>query len=299
MELARITVAGWAVATTVVGAASTGCGAGNKASSPSSSATPRVRRGFGRIRFRHTGPTNWITARLLIKASDISGDFTAPATARARIPMVRPVCQQLFANSDNSRRIGDTILIVADPATAAARTRQHQNQLRGQGQRRLAAGRRWLQWSNDFRHSPDNSKAVTVLLFTEGKALVNLEFDGAPNDPIDPDVATGYRPQAGRRDQEPVAEASSEESAPCLRSGSKSAIAGAASPRVVRPRDTPRVSLYDHRRASRNSDPGVDNRRLLSRLAADAFSRDLAVRYSLALVVSGHGPDKWCDLRRI
>jgi hypothetical protein len=26
---------------------------------------------------------------------------------------------------------------------------------------------------------------VTVLLFTEGRALANLEFDSAPNDPID------------------------------------------------------------------------------------------------------------------
>ena len=38
--------------------------------------------------------------------------------------------------------------------------------------------------------SPDNSQAITVLLFTEGRALVNLEFDSAPNDPIDPDIAT-------------------------------------------------------------------------------------------------------------
>jgi len=37
--------------------------------------------------------------------------------------------------------------------------------------------------------SADKSMAVTVVLFTEGKALVNLEFDGAPNDPIDAGVA--------------------------------------------------------------------------------------------------------------
>ncbi len=28
-----------------------------------------------------------------------------------------------------------------------------------------------------------------MLLFTEGKALVNLEFDSAPSDPIDTDIA--------------------------------------------------------------------------------------------------------------
>jgi len=39
-------------------------------------------------------------------------------------------------------------------------------------------------------NSPDNSQSVAVLLFSEGKALVNLEFDGAPNDPVDPGIAT-------------------------------------------------------------------------------------------------------------
>ena len=34
--------------------------------------------------------------------------------------------------------------------------------------------------------APEGSKAVTVLLFTEGKAFVNLEFDGPPNGPVPP-----------------------------------------------------------------------------------------------------------------
>jgi hypothetical protein len=32
--------------------------------------------------------------------------------------------------------------------------------------------------------SPDGSHAVTVLLFTEGKAFTNLEFDSPANDPV-------------------------------------------------------------------------------------------------------------------
>jgi hypothetical protein len=48
--------------------------------------------------------------------------------------------------------------------------------------------------------SPDNSQAVTVLLFTEGNALVDMEFDGAPNDPIDPAVATDI----GRKQDEAI-----------------------------------------------------------------------------------------------
>ena len=38
--------------------------------------------------------------------------------------------------------------------------------------------------------SPDGSKAVTVLLFTEGRAVVRLEFDSAPGDPMPPQVVT-------------------------------------------------------------------------------------------------------------
>jgi hypothetical protein len=38
--------------------------------------------------------------------------------------------------------------------------------------------------------SPDGSKGVTVLLFTEGKAFAELEFDGPPNVLVPPDFVT-------------------------------------------------------------------------------------------------------------
>jgi len=38
--------------------------------------------------------------------------------------------------------------------------------------------------------SPDKSKAVTVLLFTEGKAFTTVEFDSAPDDPVPPEIVT-------------------------------------------------------------------------------------------------------------
>ena len=38
--------------------------------------------------------------------------------------------------------------------------------------------------------SPDGSKAVTVLLFTEGRAVVRLEFDSATGDPMPAQVVT-------------------------------------------------------------------------------------------------------------
>ena len=38
--------------------------------------------------------------------------------------------------------------------------------------------------------SPDDSKSVTVLIFSEGKSFVTLEFDGKPDDPVPPAFAT-------------------------------------------------------------------------------------------------------------
>ena len=183
MELARITVAGWAVATLVVGAVSTGCSSGNKTASPSSSAASS-------LALEHSEPSAQPSdySYLLIKASDIGGDLSAPQP-----PVLNPNgaagVAQLFANPDNSRRIGDTILIVADPAAAAAGLDNTKTNYAGKvsgNWQPVDVGSNGALISGT---SPDNSQAITVLLFTEGKALVNLEFDSAPNDPIDADIA--------------------------------------------------------------------------------------------------------------
>ena len=99
----------------------------------------------------------------------------------------------------HSPSIGDTILIVADPAAAAAGLDNSKANYAGKVSgtwKPVDVGSNGAMISGT---SPDNSQAVTVLLFTEGKALVNLEFDSAPNDPIDPDVAMDI----GRRETAP------------------------------------------------------------------------------------------------
>jgi hypothetical protein len=191
MELARVSVAGWAAATLVVGAVSTGCSSGTKTAAPSapssgaaSSSSAASSTGSGTA--GPAQPTDY--SALLIKASDIGGDMggTQPPTLN---PNGASGVAQLFANTDNSRRIGDTILIVADPAAAAAgldsTKANYGGKVSGSWQP-VDVGSNGALISGT---SPDNSQAITVLLFTEGKALVNLEFDSAPNDPIDADVA--------------------------------------------------------------------------------------------------------------
>lgn len=92
---------------------------------------------------------------------------------------------------DNGRRIGDTVLVVDNPAVAATsldntKTNYVQKVTGGTWQP-VDVGTNGAMISGV---SQDNSQAITVLLFTEGRALVNLEFDSAPGDPTDPGFAT-------------------------------------------------------------------------------------------------------------
>ncbi len=192
MKVARVGVVGLAVATIAVGTVITGCGSSNKASSPSSSAPSSSSAASSTGSNEVTGPspgqpTDY--SGLLIKPSDIGGDFTSPQPPVLN-PNNAPGVAQLFANADNSRRIGDTILVVADPATAAAGLDNTKTNYAGKVSGTWQPVDVGSNGSMISGTSPDNSQAVTVLLFTEGKALVNLEFDSAPNDPIDPGVAT-------------------------------------------------------------------------------------------------------------
>ena len=188
MDVARICVVGRAAATIVVGTAIAGCGSGNNAAPASSSSAAASSSSSSAVAGPSPGqPTDY--SALLIKPSDIGGDLTTPQPPVLN-PNNAPGVAQLFANADNSRRIGDTILIVADPAAAAAGLENTKGNYAGKVSgtwQPVDVGSNGAMISGS---SPDNSQAVTVLLFTEGKALVNLEFDSAANDPIDPGVAT-------------------------------------------------------------------------------------------------------------
>lgn len=176
MKFVRKTFVIWAVTAGTVGAIATGCGNDNKAPTPSSSAAASSPQppGYG---------------ALLMKASDIGGDFNA-SQPPVQNPNGTAGVEVLFANPDNSRRIGDTISITGDPAAAAAALDNAKHSYAGKFTGTWQPADVGSNGSMISGTSPDKSQAVTVLLFTEGKALVKLEFAGAANDPIDPGVAT-------------------------------------------------------------------------------------------------------------
>ena len=185
MQLARVAVAGWVVAAVVV-ATATGCGNGHNNVSSSSTATTSS------AGSSVTAPTSGQApdyGALLIKPNDIGGDFNAPQPP-VQNPNNATGVAQLFTSADRSRRIGDTILVFGDPAEALAGIDSTKANYAGKVSgtwEPVDVGSNGTLISGT---SADNSQAITVLLFAEGRALVNLEFDSAANDPVDPGVAT-------------------------------------------------------------------------------------------------------------
>jgi hypothetical protein len=166
MRIPRVVIAGVAVATTLTGMSVVGCSSHSTSSSPTSAPAMTAR-----------PPLNDYTT-LLIKASDIN----APEPFTAGPPVKNPNGQQgattTFTDQDHSHAIIDTIQIMLDHAAAAnaldsAKAVQSES-LNGKPVP-LDVG---VGGTTVSGISPDRSKGVTMLLFTEGKAFVTLEFDG-------------------------------------------------------------------------------------------------------------------------
>jgi len=176
MRISRPVIAGVIVASMLTGASVAGCSSHSKSSTPPSGSTTST----------HAAQPGDYTS-LLIKASDIG----APEPFTASPPVKNPNGQQgattTFTDQDHSHTIIDTILITLDPAAAAneldsAKAVHHEALLA----KPLSADV-GVDGATISGTSPDHSKGVTVLLFTEGKAFVTLEFDGpsyalAPSD---------------------------------------------------------------------------------------------------------------------
>ena len=136
-------------------------------------------------------PTDY--TKLLVAGSDISGAppnvFTTVDPAMANPGGMIGAAVQ-FKNQDDTNRIGDTVLILPD---AAGATTAVNGSLAAGGSSVVGGSPQPFPVGGGGQMvagtSPDKSKAVTVLLFTEGKAFVTLEFDSALNDPVPPDFA--------------------------------------------------------------------------------------------------------------
>jgi hypothetical protein len=104
-------------------------------------------------------------------------------------PNGQPGVEAVYTHRDGSRQITSTILVLPDAQAATGALDGARAALAGKvanGKTQPAAvgsGGTMLTGM-----SPDASKSVTVLSFTEGNTATTIEFDGAPNDPAPSDL---------------------------------------------------------------------------------------------------------------
>ena len=185
-----ILVTGLAASSLLLGGAMAGCSS-NKSSTPSSSSASSSKQATATSGTASASaePSDYST--LLIKATDIvvpNDTFTAmPATPN---PGGQPAVSGGFTNAAGNRVIGDTIMILPDASAAATALDGAKSSLSSNvtgAPQPASVGSNGMIVSGP---SPDKSKAVTVLLFTEGKAFTTVEFDSAPDDPVPPEIVT-------------------------------------------------------------------------------------------------------------
>jgi hypothetical protein len=136
-------------------------------------------------------------SHLLIKPDAISTNETYTAKPPTLNPHGLPGASTVFVNQADTRPLGNTIFVLptADAATKALNAAKQAlgTVIKGAvpqptpvaANGTTAAGR-----------SPDGSKAVTVVMFTEGRSFVTLKFDAARGDAVSPQAA----PVAQRED---------------------------------------------------------------------------------------------------
>ncbi|AKN17136.1 hypothetical protein MHAE_02595 [Mycobacterium haemophilum DSM 44634] len=167
-----------------------GCGSNQSSTAKSGSATSAATTGS-------SAPTSSAPAQstdysgLLIQATDIDAPVSFTASPPTNNPNGQPGVATTFSAQDDIHVIHDTIQILADPAAAtnalnSAKTGQA-NAVKNPATNPANVGTDGTVLTG---LSPDGTKGVTILLFTEGKALVTLEFDGPPQSLAPPDFVT-------------------------------------------------------------------------------------------------------------
>jgi len=182
-----VMAAGLAATTMVVGVAVGGCSS-NKSSTASSSASASASSSTSATSSSAAAqPTDY--SALLIKASDIPGDAFTMQPPQLN-PGGKPGVAATFANQGDTREIGDTILVLPNASDAASTLQANITAagptVSGGTPQPADVGTGGTMLTGT---SPDGAKAITILMFSEGKGVVTLEFDGAANDPVPPDGA--------------------------------------------------------------------------------------------------------------
>jgi hypothetical protein len=122
--------------------------------------------------------------RLLLTAADLSdAEDTFSQRSKQSQPNGSPGASAFFVNDKDDRAISDTVLVYPDAAAATATLHQSAGALTttvaGGTPKPVSVGSDGVMATGTH---PDENKAVTLMFFTEGRALVRLEFQSAIGD---------------------------------------------------------------------------------------------------------------------
>jgi hypothetical protein len=189
MKTAVIGVAGLAATSLLVSLSAVGCSSNKSSTSSSTSSTASA---SPSSTSSTSAPQAADYSSLLIQATDIKppdGD-TFTMQPPVQNPNGQPGVAATFTNQAGSRSLSDTIVVFPDAAAAATALQGATGALGNSVTGTPAPAQVGTNGTIVSGQSPDGSKAVTVLVFTEGKALTTLEFDSRPDDVVPPDFVT-------------------------------------------------------------------------------------------------------------
>ncbi|WAC94368.1 hypothetical protein [Mycobacterium sp. Aquia_213] len=186
MRLSQPAVTG-VVTAAVLALTVSGCGGNQKPSPSTSGSATSSKTSAAPTSSTATAPaadyTGW-----LIQVTDIDAPVPFTGTPPTSNPNGQPGAATIFNTQDNSHTIKDTIQVLADPGAATSALNAAKS---AQGGAIKHPATDSVKIGTDGTvvsgNSPDNSKGIAVLLFTEGKAFVTLEFDGPPDTLPPPD----------------------------------------------------------------------------------------------------------------
>lgn len=192
MKIAQAKTVGLIGVALLMGSAVVGCSSDDKesSSSSSSSAAETTSAAASETTSAPASPeaADGDYSKLLLKASDIDPSFTA-GEAQVNPNGINGIVQSM-SNAQNQTIV--FAIVVSEDADGALKALESAKaelpkevdgapqpaDVGDGGNGLIATGK-----------SPDGSKAITEVYFTQGKALANIEFSSAPNDPVLPETA--------------------------------------------------------------------------------------------------------------
>ena len=198
MDVARISGTGLAVTALLVSLGLAGCskdeGSSAESSSVSAASSTSSAASSGEATAEADSAESSVAAEpsdysaLLMPATDVGDDAKTAGPAQLN-PGGNPGVGQVYLSPDGTNRVIDTILVFPDAAAADSNFTSNKatlNEIVTGAPEPLDIGTNGVIAAGT---SPDGSKAVTVVMFSEGQALVHLSFEGAPGDNIPAEMA--------------------------------------------------------------------------------------------------------------